>query len=166
MADSELKIVAPAPGDVMQEKYRITAKIGAGGMGVVYEALHVRLGQRVAIKLLLPAGSAFSRGRFEREARAAARLQSGHVVRVFDVDETDEGIPFIVMELLTGNDLGAELAARGRLPLHEAVGFVTDAARALAEVHGAGIVHRDLKPSNMFLAKVDGKRVLKLLDFG
>ena len=167
MAGSELRIVAPVLGDVVCEKYRLTAKIGAGGMGVVYEAMHLRLRQPVAIKfLLLPTSSSFSRGRFEREARVAARLRSANVVRVLDVDETDEGIPFIVMELLCGHDLGAEIAARGALPVPEAAGYALDAARALAEVHDAGIVHRDLKPSNIFLATTGGKRVLKVLDFG
>ena len=105
--------------------------------------------------------------RFDREARAAATLRSRHVVRVTDVEQTVEGVPYMVMELLEGSDLESERARRGCLPYAEVVDYVLQACAALAEAHDAGIVHRDLKPGNLFLAKEDGDRaIVKVLDFG
>ncbi len=138
-------------------------------MGVVFEAEHMRLRQPVAIKLLSPElfGVEQIVERFDREARAAATLRSRHVVRVTDVEQTPEGLPYIVMELLEGTDLESERTRRGRLPWGEAVDYVLQACGALAEAHDAGIIHRDLKPANLFLAKEDdGCVVVKILDFG
>jgi serine/threonine-protein kinase len=157
------------PGDVVAGKYRVEGVIGFGGMGVVLAARHEVLEQRVAIKFLAghlasdPEGCA----RFMREARLAARLQSDHVARVFDVAVAPDGLPYMVMELLDGVDLDRELATRGALPIAEAVGYVLEALDALAEAHDLGIVHRDLKPANLFLAtRPDGSRRVKVLDFG
>ncbi len=137
-------------------------------MGAVYEAEHLKLRQRVAVKLLHP--SLTDRrdivARFEREARAATRLTSPHVARVSDVDTTPDGTPFMVMEFLHGHDLARELAQRGALPITTAVGYVLQACDAMIEAHGVGIVHRDLKPGNLFLAEVAGRRTVKVLDFG
>ncbi len=157
-----------APGDLIDDKYAVVQPIGTGGMGIVYEARHARLGQRVAVKMLLPdlAESMDAVARFEREARAAAHLRSPHVAKVFDVDTLPDGTPYIVMELLEGRDLADELAARGPLPVAEAVDYLLEACDAMAEAHLVGIVHRDLKPANMFLAN-DGRRtIVKVLDFG
>ena len=162
--------IAPslAPGDLVGGKYSIRRLIGSGGMSVVYEALHVRLDQRVALKILLPELAELGEGlvRFEREARAAVQLLSSHAARIFDVDALDDGTPYIVMEFLEGRDLAAELTARGPLPIAEAVDYLMQACDAMAEAHRAGTVHRDLKPSNLFLATNGGHPTIKVLDFG
>ena len=137
-------------------------------MGLVFEAEHLRLRQSVAIKFLrhevLSLPDAVER--FEREARASARIRGPHVVQVLDVDTDDRGRPYMVMELLRGRDLEAELRVRGPFPIATAVDLVLQACVAVGQAHAAGIVHRDLKPSNLFLTEEPGKRVLKVLDFG
>jgi serine/threonine-protein kinase len=171
LGESRLPIPrVPEPGDIVDGKYRILRLLGAGGMGTVLAAEHLRLRQQVAIKFLNPAmlGVAQIVERFDREARAAATLRSAHVVRVTDVGHTPEGVPYMVMELLEGVDLESERERRGRLPYPEVVDYVLQAGSALAEAHDAGIVHRDLKPANLFLARDGGtdKVVVKVLDFG
>jgi serine/threonine protein kinase len=155
-------------GDVLGGKYRIERVIGQGGMGVVAAARHTELHQRVAIKVL-PQHLAADKDlveRFMREARAAARLRSEHAVKVVDVGARSNGSPYIVMELLEGEDLGA-LVERGPLPVETAVDYILQACEAVAEAHALGIVHRDLKPRNLFLtAKLHGKALVKVLDFG
>src|SRR5215471_121906 len=145
----------PQPGNVLGGKYRIERVLGEGVMGVVYEAIHTRLNQKVAIKAPQLAILAQPElvDRFEREARAAARLRHRNAVRVVDVDVTENGLPYMVMELLRGSDLESELATRGQFPVEDAVCYVLQAAAAMVEAHGRGIVHRDLKPSNLFLSK-------------
>lgn len=156
------------PGELVGGKYAITRVIGSGGMAIVYEAVHVRLDQRVALKMLLP--DLLDRDdivtRFDREARAAVRLRSPHVARVYDVDALPDGTPYMVMELLDGRDLAAELALRGPLPVADAVDYVRQACEAMAEAHRQGTVHRDLKPSNLFLTQEAGRDFVKVLDFG
>lgn len=149
-------------------KYTVERILGQGGMGIVFEARHIRLGQRVAIKVL---GSDLREypelvERFEREARAAGALSSSHVVRVFDIDTIDDGTPFIVMELLAGRDLSSIVEREGPQPVARSVGWVIEACDAIAEAHRLGIIHRDLKPSNLFLSEVEGRKVIKVLDFG
>jgi serine/threonine-protein kinase len=159
----------PAPGAVIGGKYRVERVLGQGGMGVVVAARHAQLGHEVAIKLLLPEvlGVGDAVERFLREARAVVRLRSEHVVRVFDVDTLPGGAPYVVMELLAGRDLADVVAARGPLPVAEAVDYLLQACVAVAEAHAAGIVHRDLKPANLFLAESpDGGSRVKVLDFG
>ncbi|MES1188020.1 MAG: protein kinase [Myxococcales bacterium] len=155
------------PGRVLAGKYREGELLGRGGMGVVVAGVQLDLERPVAIKFLRPelAQNARPAKRFALEARAIAKMRSEHVVRVFDVGEI-EGVPFIVMERLNGNDLAAELK-RGPLPLALTVEYGLQACEALAEAHSLGIIHRDLKPSNLFLAEgFDGRRRLKVLDFG
>lgn len=152
----------------MGGRYRVLRVIGRGGMGAVVAAEHVTLGEAFAIKFLHPklARDSASVERFFREAKAATRIKSEHVVRVLDVGQTEAGIPFIVMELLSGADLG-QVLARGPLGVCDAVDFLLQAGEALAEAHAAGIVHRDLKPSNLWLAaRPDGSPLVKVLDFG
>jgi serine/threonine protein kinase len=164
VADSEL----PTAGDVLAGKYRLEGIIGRGGMGVVFAAQHVVLGQRVAVKVLAEVNEPGSkaRERFVHEARAAARIESEHVARVVDAGTTDRGAPFMVMELLEGSDL-ATLASRERLPLRDVIDYVLQALEGIAHAHAAGIVHRDLKPANLFLARrPDGTSRIKILDFG
>jgi serine/threonine-protein kinase len=158
----------PQPGDTIDGKYLLIGVIGTGGMGIVYEAEHLRLKQRCAIKMLSAdmLGKLDILKRFEREARASALLKSVHVTRVTDVATTSQGVPYIVMELLAGHDLDAALEQRGRLPYEEAVDYVLQACAAVAEAHGAGIIHRDLKPGNLFLAQEPDGTVVKVLDFG
>jgi tRNA A-37 threonylcarbamoyl transferase component Bud32 len=161
-------VALPVTGEVIGGKYALIRVIGEGGMGVVYEATHVKLRQRVALKLLLP--DLLTRpdvlARFEREARAAISLSGAHVARVLDVDVLPDGLPYMVMEYLEGRDLAAELAERGALPVHEAVDWVLQACTAMVEAHGVGTVHRDLKPGNLFLTVQGSGRVLKIIDFG
>ena len=155
-------------GDVVGGKYRVDRVLGEGGMGIVVAATHEHLGQRVALKFLLPAMAENVEivQRFLREARAAVRIQSEHVARVLDVG-THEGSPYMVMEYLEGGDVARVLAERGELPVGEAVGYVLEACEAIAEAHALGIVHRDLKPANLFLAqRPTGKPMIKVLDFG
>jgi serine/threonine-protein kinase len=138
-------------------------------MGVVVLVEHIELRQRMAIKLMIPGVSHDTQNveRFVREARAAAGIQSEHVVRIFDVGTFDTGAPYMVMELLRGEDLGQLLTSVGRLPIHEAVDYTLQACLAIAEAHAMGIVHRDLKPSNLFLTRrSDGTALIKVLDFG
>ena len=158
----------PLIGDEVSGKYRLVRRIGEGGMGLVFEATHTRLRHGVAIKflrsdaLLLPDAV----DRFEREARISGRIRGPHVVRALDVDTDDVGRPYLVMELLLGRDLEAELQARGPLPVPYAVGLLLQACAAVAAAHAAGVIHRDLKPSNLFLAEEGERRILKVLDFG
>jgi serine/threonine-protein kinase len=156
-------------GVVLAGKYRIERRLGVGGMGYVMAARHLELDEDVALKFLLPAALAIPElvARFRREARAAVKIKSEHVCRVLDVASSDEFGPYMVMELLHGEDLGTSLRRRGPLPWREAVGYVLQALVALAEAHARGIVHRDLKPSNLFVSeRSDGSALVKLLDFG
>ncbi|WP_438042334.1 serine/threonine-protein kinase [Sorangium sp. So ce128] len=156
-------------GDVVAGKYRVERLLGAGAVGVVVAAVHVELGQRVAVKFMRSAHhvSADARARFLREARAAVRLRSQHVARVFDVGTLESGAPYIVMEFLEGRDLAALLKESGCLSLDDAVEYVLQTCEAVGEAHAAGIVHRDLKPANLFVTEdVSGAPCIKVLDFG
>jgi len=138
-------------------------------MGLVLAVRHIALDTRMALKVMRPdvAAEPESARRFLREARAAARIESDHVVRVFDVGTLDSGQPYMAMEHLEGMDLGRLLTERGRLPLEQAVAFLLQAIDALRDAHSLGIVHRDLKPSNLFIVhRRDGTDELKVLDFG
>jgi hypothetical protein len=159
----------PRAGDVVAGKYRIESVIGTGGMGVVLGAHDTSLGRRVAIKFLSPhkARNEDANARFVREARAAASIQSEHVVRVFEVGTLPTGASYIVMEHLAGGDLAQILGSRGALPIDEAVDYLLEACEAIGEAHNRGIVHRDLKPQNLFVTHTpDGSSCVKVLDFG
>ncbi len=157
------------PGTLVRGKYRVERHLASGGMGVVLLATHLLLRKRVALKLMK---SGLARNtelaqRFLREARLAARLESEHVVHVYDVEMTDAGIPFLVMDYLQGSDLGTTLKEKGPLLPEDAADYVLQACVALAEAHELGIVHRDLKPSNLFLnTSDDGTERIVVLDFG
>ncbi len=156
-------------GDIVAGKYRIEKQIGRGGMGVVMAAHHLTLDQPVALKFVLDRGGNDGEAveRLVREARAMFRLRSPHAVRVHDVGRMSTGPVYIVMELLEGRDLRAELLARGPLPVRDVVAYALDVCDALEEAHAAGIVHRDLKPHNLFLTRsLSGKPIVKVLDFG
>ncbi len=156
-------------GQTIASRYRVDALLGKGGMGVVVRARHVHLDEVVAIKLLLPEMLTVQGmvTRFLREARAASKIKSQHVVRVTDVDVLESGIPYMVMEYLDGVSLAAVRRRQGRLEVAEAVRCLLQACEAIAEAHSLGIIHRDLKPANLFLARCgDGTTSLKVLDFG
>jgi len=160
---------APRPGDVLAGKYRMESVLGMGGMGMVLLVRHIDLGQQMAIKLMMPGviHDDQAAARFVREARAAAAIQSEHVVRIFDVGTFDSGLPYMVMELLRGEDLSQMLARESQLPVEDAVDYVLQASHAIAEAHARGIVHRDLKPSNLFVTtRSNGTPLIKVLDFG
>ncbi len=169
---SEPQSTTEAPvreGDVLAGKYRVEKVLGVGGMGVVVAAMHTELDQRVALKFLQAAAARNPSvvARFNREARAAAKIKSQHVARVIDVGTLENGTPYIVMEYLEGKDLSDILARDGRVPVGVAVDYVLQASEAIAEAHAAGFVHRDLKPPNLFLAhQSDGSSIVKVLDFG
>ena len=159
----------PSPGDTLAGKYVVDGLCGRGGLAVVLSAMHAGLGQRVALKMLLPewAGDRDVVQRFVREGRAATRIRSEHVVRVFDVGTLESGAPYLVLEYLEGHDLDEVLAMWGPLPVPTAIDWILQACEAIAEAHACGIVHRDLKPANLFLTqRADGSACVKVLDFG
>jgi serine/threonine protein kinase len=157
-------------GGVFLGRYEIVRCINAGGMGAVYECIHVTTRKRRALKVMLPHVVARSgmRERFELEARVTAEIDSDHIVETFDagVDEAT-GAPYLVMELLRGDDLKSILERCGPFNGPEAVVLLSQVALALDRTHAAGIIHRDLKPDNLFLTiRDDGSPRLKILDFG
>jgi serine/threonine-protein kinase len=157
----------PEPGSVLGA-YRLSALVGAGAMSVIYAAEHVRLGRRVAIKLLrreFTADPAAVR-RFFQEARAVNQIRHPHIVEVTDFVEEPGGDNYTVMELLEGESLAELLARHGPLPPWRAARIGAQIARALSAVHAAGIVHRDLKTENAVLVERGGDDFVKLLDFG
>jgi eukaryotic-like serine/threonine-protein kinase len=162
-------------GRIVGGRYELVRLLGRGSMGAVWLANHITLGEQVALKLMAPMDetdavedATTSAARFRFEAQIAARLsrKTGHVVRV--TDHGQEGpVPYLVMELLDGQTLERALICRGRMGLVDVAELVTQIARGLEAAHSEGILHRDLKPANVFLAESsEGKRVVKLLDFG
>jgi hypothetical protein len=152
---------------VVAGRYRLERALARGGMGSVWVARHLQLDVDVAVKFMAPeyAASAEARARFEREAKAGAQLKSPNVVQVHDYG-VDDGAPFIVMELMEGEDLEEKLRREGRLSPADTVAVLSPVCRALRRAHEIGLVHRDLKPGNIFLARVAGEVIAKVLDFG
>jgi serine/threonine protein kinase len=156
-------------GAVLADSYRLTRLVGRGGMGAVYEGEHLRLGQRVAVKVMAAelAANREALARFRREAEVTSRLRHPHIVHVFDVGSAPSGEPFLVMEYLAGEDLEHRIVRLSRLPLGAVVHIVKQTAAALAAAHAKGIVHRDLKPANIFLVELEGEAdFVKIVDFG
>ena len=166
---SEIPDAPPSIGPVAG-KYELVRLIGRGGMGTVWEGRHVSLGTRVAIKFIDVeyADSQEARTRFDNEARAAATIQSKHAIQIFDHGVTNDGKPYIVMEMLQGEPLDGRLDRVGRISLVETARILRQVGRALARAHERGIVHRDLKPENIFLVRTpdDDDEIAKVLDFG
>jgi serine/threonine-protein kinase len=157
-------------GTVFAGRYRVVRCLAAGGMGAVYEVVHLETDRRRALKVMHPHlfQSEEMRERFKREARIAAQVDSEYIVDVSDagVDEATK-TPFLIMELLRGEELGDRLKRMGRLPPTDVVSYMQQTAWALDRTHAASIVHRDLKPENLFLTtREDGSPRIKILDFG
>jgi len=161
---------AVATEELVGGKYRLTRIIGRGGMGTVWEGVHTSLSTQVAVKFIDTeyADSEELRRRFVNEARAAAQLQSKHVIQVYDQGVMEDGRPFIVMEFLTGEPLDRRLDRLGTLPPKDVARIVLHVCRGLSKAHAAGIIHRDLKPENVFLVwdDEDKEDVAKVVDFG
>jgi serine/threonine-protein kinase len=158
------------PETLFHDRYRVVRCINAGGMGAVYEVVDEKTDSRRALKVMLPSliEDADLRARFELEARVTGKIESDHLARVSDagVDEAT-GMPFLVMDLLQGEELGSLLGRRKVLPAGEVVLYLFEAALALDKTHAAGIVHRDLKPENLFITeRDDGSPCVKVFDFG
>jgi serine/threonine-protein kinase len=156
------------PGAVIGPNLRLRKLLAVGGMGSVWEADHLRLKTRVAVKFIADVllSEANAQRRFALEAEAAAQIRSPHVVQMLDHGSTDQGVPYIVMELLEGESLGACLQRRGRLELDETAVIVHQTSKALRRAHELGFVHRDIKPDNLFLTDSNGELFVKILDFG
>jgi eukaryotic-like serine/threonine-protein kinase len=157
-----------APGRMVTANVRLARLLRSGGMGSVWCAEHLSLGTEVAVKFMSPRylESEDLVTRFTREATSAAQIKSPHVVQILDHGVLPEGLPFIVMELLVGEDLGQRIKRAGPLPLAEIATIVVQVGKALAKAHQAGIFHRDIKPDNIFLLEEDGEIFVKVLDFG
>src|SRR6187431_453442 len=157
-------------GEIIDGKYRTIRLIGEGGMGAVYEAENIRIHRKVAIKVLHAgvATNADAVQRFEREAQAAGRIGSEHIVEVLDLGNLPEGDRFMVMEYLEGESLGDRIKRKKRLAPHEVGHLLHQLLEELAAAHAVGIIHRDLKPDNVFLMNSKGgqRDFVKVLDFG
>jgi hypothetical protein len=152
---------------VIDSRYEIVRTLGKGGMGVVHEARHLTTGRKVALKEILTITEKNAVERFQREARATGAIETRHVAPILDAGldpKTDH--PYLVMELLQGDDLAQRLAKFGTLGEDVALRVVAQAATGLKHAHAAGVIHRDIKPANLFLAKRDDELVVTLLDFG
>src|SRR5580698_6612843 len=156
-------------GQTIASSYTIVRVLGEGGMGRVYEARHTRIsGKRFAVKMLHPE---YTRqpdvlSRFQREAEAAATIESPYVVDVYDVDRTADGRAFLVAEFLQGKEFASYLEEVGKMPVGGAVRIVRQVCKALTAAHGKGVVHRDMKPENVFLTGDLTQPIAKVIDFG
>ena len=158
----------PMLGRVVAGRYRLEARAGEGGMGVVYRARHVLIDRVVALKLIRPdlRGETHLRAWMLREARAANRVDHAHIIDIHDIGETEEGELYLVMEFLVGTSLSSELA-KGPMALARAVDILEQMCAALARAHDLGVVHRDLKSDNILLSSRGGRKdFVKILDFG
>jgi serine/threonine protein kinase len=162
--DDDAELARARVGKLLRSKWRLDDLLGVGGMAAVYAATH-KLGQRAAIKILHPqiAVSKELRARFEQEALAVSKLGHPGTVQVFDVDETDDGAPFMVMELLDGESLGQRAYRLGTIPEEDLLRWIDGVLDVMQKAHDLGIVHRDIKPDNLFITKAGP---VKVLDFG
>lgn len=158
----------PRVGLTLAGRYVIEEVLGEGGMATVYRAQHKLVDRPCAVKMMNPGLSRdpVVRERFRREAKAAQRLAHPNIIEIFDQGDTDDGVAYLVMELLEGESLGTTLS-RGKMTRERALPIMVQMARALARAHDFEVVHRDLKPDNIFLcSRSDGTDLVKLLDFG
>ena len=165
MGDDEEDLRDAYVGRLLDGRYRLTRRLGAGGMGVVYAAVHEQIGRQVAIKILHPqyASDREVMGRFKNEARASGTLGHPNIVQAIDFGRTADGSPYIAMEMLEGRDLARALAEDGPFSVADAIRVADRVASALDAAHDKGIVHRDIKPENVF---VTTSGAVKILDFG
>ncbi len=155
-------------GKVVAGRYRLEARLGEGGMGIVYRARHVLIDRVVALKLIRPdlRGETHLRAWMLREARAANRVDHAHIIDIHDIGETEDGELYLVMELIVGVALSAEVA-KGPMPISRGVDILEQMCAALARAHDLGVVHRDLKSDNILLTVRGGRKdFVKILDFG
>ncbi|MGH7226969.1 MAG: serine/threonine-protein kinase, partial [Gemmataceae bacterium] len=145
--------------------YRVLKVLGAGGMGVVFQAEDPKLNRLVALKAMLPAlaASGTNKDRFIREARAAAAIEHDHIIPIFQVDE-DRGVPFIAMPFLRGESLEDRLKRQRKMPVEDALRIAKETAEGLGAAHERDMIHRDIKPANIWLEGEKGR--VKILDFG
>jgi serine/threonine protein kinase/FixJ family two-component response regulator len=156
-------------GFVLDGKYRLDARIGLGGFGVVYRATHLQLQRQVAVKVFRSLGNLSTEDalkRFRQEGHSASRLNHPNAVAMLDSGIAPGGIPYLAMELLVGRTLADELRERHALPLQRCIQIILPVCDVLVEAHAAGIVHRDIKPENVFLHRARFGEVIKVLDFG
>ncbi|MDP2339494.1 MAG: bifunctional serine/threonine-protein kinase/formylglycine-generating enzyme family protein [Deltaproteobacteria bacterium] len=152
-------------GRVLAGRYRLTKKLGEGGMGAVYVAEQEALGREVALKVIRGGGDPMLQARFRREAKLSSQLVHPNIVTIFDYGD-DDGVLFLAMELIRGESLARRLERLRRLSAVETLSVITGIAHALVAAHAAGVVHRDLKPDNVMLATLGKVEVVKVLDFG
>lgn len=160
-------------GKIIGGKYRLGTKIGTGGFGVVYQAMHLDLQNSVAIKIFQPKNvdlksSATTKAmeRFRLEGISACRINHPNALNVIDFGITDEGLPYLVMELLNGHTLGHELRKNHRLTVERCAQIILPVCEVLSVAHIAGVIHRDIKPDNVFIHQGDGGQIVKVVDFG
>jgi eukaryotic-like serine/threonine-protein kinase len=159
----------PLLGQVFDRRFRIEAKIAAGGFGAIYRVTHVRSGHEFALKVLHPNLTSDPRvvARFQREGVALTRLRDPHTITAYELGEAPDGTLYIVMELLRGESLYERFRAQGALPWRPVLALARAVCSSLTEAHGLGIIHRDLKPTNIHLEPgEDGMEYVKVLDFG
>jgi serine/threonine protein kinase/DNA-binding response OmpR family regulator len=157
------------PGTVLDDRYRLDTKIGAGGYGAVFRATHLGLNRAVAIKVFRPStgnDSAEALERFQLEGVSLSRLQHPNAVLVLDAGVSSNGIAYLVMELLEGHSLATEMLQRGTVSLARAAKIILPVCEVLITAHDAGIIHRDIKPENIFLHRAKGEEIVKVVDFG
>ncbi len=161
--------VLVVPGTILGGKYEVDEIIGEGGMGIIARATNIDLHTTVAVKILQPklVHDEIALARFLQEARGVSKLRSPHIVQMLDVNSHPPEPPFMVMELLSGEDLDSMVVRRGKLPAKYVIELVLQACAGVSVAHAARILHRDLKPANLFLSRQDnGSCILKVLDFG
>lgn len=155
-------------GNILDNKYKLESQIGSGGFGVVYRATNLLIQREVAIKIFQPKGTIKESDleQFQQEAISSCRVQHPNAISILDFGITDDGLPYLVMELLKGHNLKEELTEKIRFSLTRAIEIIIPICDVLAEVHAKGIVHRDIKPENIFLHKETTNEIVKVLDFG
>jgi eukaryotic-like serine/threonine-protein kinase len=162
---SGIQVLQPRPDLIVSGRFRLQNPLKSGGQASIWIATHLSLHALVAVKFLRVTPDEETLGRFQREARAAASVRSSNIVQILD-HGVDRGLPYIVMELLQGEDLATRLRRMGRLPIDDVAGLIQQVARGLVIAHDSGLVHRDLKPENIFLAREGDDEIVKILDFG
>lgn len=155
-------------GTIVASRYRVERVLGAGGMGAVYAGEHLTTGRKVALKFVdrEVAESDLAIARFSREVRAMTAIESEHIPGVLDAGTHDDGRPFLVLDLLRGEDLGARISRERRLSVRDTLAITAQILRGLSHAHAAGVIHRDLKPDNVFLVSRPRGMLVKILDFG